>query len=75
MTSGQKCAVKDNLVNQLILLNDKLNALNPGWERNEKAREEIQLRREVLYLEIKQHRKKGHNGQRCPGVEPFVMAR
>ena len=74
MTSGKNCKVKDNLVNQLILLNNKLNSLNPSHVHDEKAREEIQLRRESLYLEIKQHRKKGHNGQPCPAIQRFVMA-
>jgi hypothetical protein len=30
MTSGNKCKVKDNLVNQLIALNNKLNTLSPA---------------------------------------------
>jgi hypothetical protein len=73
MTSAKTCPVKDDLVNQLMLLNDKLNSLNPNWVRDEEVRNEIQLRRESLYVEIKRHRKNGHDGQRCPGVERFVM--
>jgi len=72
MTSGTNCKVKDNLENQLILLNDKLNFLNPSHVHDEKAREEIQVRRESLHIEIKQHKKKGHNGQPCPATPRFV---
>lgn len=30
MTSGNKCKVKDDLVNQLIALNNKVNTLSPA---------------------------------------------
>ena len=42
MTSGKNCKVKDNLVNQLILLNNKLNSLNPSHVHDEKAREKAE---------------------------------
>ncbi|MGD0962741.1 MAG: hypothetical protein ABSA57_02430 [Candidatus Acidiferrales bacterium] len=61
--------MKDNLVNQLITLNSKLNTLSPGLLRNEQARAEVQEKRESLYLEIKLHRKKGHDGKPCPAAK------
>jgi hypothetical protein len=61
--------VKDDLVNQLIALNSKLNTLSPSLLRSEQARAEVQERRESLYLEIKLHRKKGHDGKPCPAVQ------
>jgi hypothetical protein len=48
MTSGNKCKVKDELVNQLIALNDKLNTLSPALLHSEQARAEVQERRESL---------------------------
>ena len=71
MTSGKKCKVKDNLVNQLIALNNKLNTLSPHLLQGEKARAEVQERRESLYVEIKQHRAKGHEGKPCPAAQRF----
>ena len=73
MTSGKKCKVKDNLVNQLIALNDKLNTLSPDLLHSEQARAEVQERRESLYVEIKQHRAKGHEGKPCPATQRFVF--
>ena len=66
MTSENKCNVKDDLVNQLIALNNKLNTLSPALLHSEKARAEVQERRESLYVEIKRHRAKGHQGKPCP---------
>jgi hypothetical protein len=71
MASGKKCKVKDNLVNQLIALNDKLNTLSPDLLHTEQARAEVQERRESLYVEIKQHRAKGHEGKPCPAAQRF----
>ena len=73
MTSGNKCKVKDNLVNQLIALNSKLNTLKASVLRNEQTREEVQLRRESLYLELKRHRVKGHDGKSCLAVQCIRM--
>ena len=42
MTSGNHCQVKDDLVNQLIALNNKLNTLSPSLLHSEQAREEVQ---------------------------------
>jgi hypothetical protein len=69
MTSGNKCKVKDDLVNLLIALNNKLNTLSPTWLHSEQARAEVQERRESLYVEIKQHRAKGHEGKPCPAAQ------
>jgi hypothetical protein len=69
MTSGNKCKVKDDLVNQLHALNDKLNTLSPALVHSPQARAEVQLRRESLYAEIKLHRAKGHEGKPCPAVQ------
>ena len=71
MTSGKKCRVKDDLVNQLIALNNKLNILSPDLLHSEQGRAEVQERRESLYVEIKRHRVKGHKGQPCPSVQRF----
>ena len=69
MTSGKMCKVKDDLVNQLIALNNKLNTLSPDLLHSEQTRAEVQERRESLYVEIKRHRKIGHEGKHCPAVE------
>jgi hypothetical protein len=58
MTSGNKCKVKDDLVNQLVALNNKVNALSPDLLHSEQARAEVQERQESLYVEIKRHRRK-----------------
>ena len=73
MTSENQCKVKDDLVNQLIALNDKLNTLSPALLHSEQARQEVQQQRENLYVEIKRHRAKGHEGKPCPAVQrlPF----
>ena len=69
MTSGNKCNVKDDLVNQLIALNNKLNTLSPALLHSEQARAIVQDRRESLYLEIKRHRAKGYEGKPCPAAQ------
>ena len=69
MTSGNKCKVKDDLVNQLIALNNNLNTLCPAWLHSQQAREAVQERRESLYVEIKRHRAKGHEGKPCPAAQ------
>ena len=74
MKSGEKCPVKDDLVRQLVALNNKLNTLSPDLVHGEQAREEIQQRRESLYIEIKRHRAKGHEGKPCPAVQRFSAA-
>ena len=67
--SSNQCKLKDALVNQLIVLNDKLNTLSPALLHSEQARAEVQERRESLYVEIKQHRAKGHEGRPCPAAQ------
>jgi hypothetical protein len=62
------CRVKDELVNQLTALNDKLNILSPDLVHGEEERADVQQRREVLYAEIKRHRAKGHEGKPCPAA-------
>jgi hypothetical protein len=69
MKSENKCKVKDDLVNQLIALNNKLNTLSPAFLHGEQARAEAQERRETLCIEIKQHRAKGHEGKPCPAAQ------
>ena len=56
-------------MNELIALNNKLNTLSPALLRSEQARAEVQERRENLYVEIKQHRAKGHEGKPCPAAQ------
>ena len=67
--------MKDNLVNQLIALNNKVNTLSPGLLHSEQARAEVEEKREGLYLEIKLHRKKGHDGKPCPAVQNISWGR
>jgi len=69
MTSGNKCKVKDGLVNQLLALNNKLNTLSPALLHIDQARAEVQERRQRLYVEIKRHRAKGHEGKPCPAIQ------
>jgi len=68
-TTGNKCEVKDDLVNQLVALNNKLNTLSPALLRSEQARAEVQEERQRLYVEIKRHRAKGHDGKPCPATQ------
>ena len=58
-------------MNQLIALNNKLNTLSPDLPQGEQARAEVQEKRETLYVEIKRHRAKGHEGKPCPAVQHF----
>jgi hypothetical protein len=74
MTSGNKCKVKDDLVNQVIVLNSKLNTLSPAFLHGEQARAEVQERRETLYIEIKRHRAKGHEGKPCPAAQRLLYS-
>ncbi len=69
MTTGNNCEVKDDLVSQLVALNNKLNTLSPALLRSEQARAEVQTQREQLYIEIKHHRAKGHDGKPCPAIQ------
>jgi hypothetical protein len=69
MTSGSKCKVKGDLVNQLITLNNNLNTLSPAWLHSQQARAVVQERRESLYVELKRHRAKGHEGKPCPAAQ------
>ena len=69
MISGINCKVKDDLVNQLIVLNDKLNTLSPALLHSQQARAVVQERRESLYVELKRHRAKGHEGKPCPAAQ------
>jgi hypothetical protein len=69
MTSENECNVKDDLVNQLIALNNKLNTLSPALLHSGQARAKVQEQRESLYVEIKRHRAKGHEGKPCPAVQ------
>jgi hypothetical protein len=68
MISVSKCKVKDNLVNQLIALNKKVNALSPALLHSEEARAGVQEQRQMLYVEITHHRAKGHGGKPCPAA-------
>jgi hypothetical protein len=62
------CQIKDELVNQLIALNNKLNLLSPDVVRSDEERTEVEQQRESLYADIKRHRSKGHDGKPCPAV-------
>jgi hypothetical protein len=62
------CQVKDELVNQLIALNSKLNLLSPDLVQSEKERAEVEQQRGTLYADLKRHRSKGHDGKPCPAA-------
>jgi hypothetical protein len=53
------CKVKDDLVNQLIALNNKLNTLSTAFLHSQQARAEVQERQDCLYLNIKMNKTKG----------------
>ena len=74
MPSAKTCKVKDDLVNQLIALNGKLNTLSPGLLHNEQARAEVQEKRESLYIEIKLHRKKRARRKTVPRGSTLCQA-
>jgi hypothetical protein len=65
---SMNCPVKDDLVSQLIVLNNKLNLLSPELVQGDEERAEVQQQRENLYAEIKRHRAKGHEGKPCPAA-------
>ena len=69
----KRCRVEAELVSELTVLSNRLNALSPTWEHNEQQRKEIQVRRQTLQAEIKHHRTKGHDGKRCPSFAPHLM--
>jgi hypothetical protein len=62
------CLVKDELVNHLIGLNNKLNLLSPHFAHSEEERAAVQEQRGSLYADIKHHRAKGHDGKPCPAA-------
>ena len=62
------CQVKDELVNHLIALNNKLNLLSPDLVHSEEERTAVQEQRGSLYADIKRHRAKGHDGKPCPAA-------
>lgn len=64
-----RCSVKEDLVNQLIHLNCKVNRLSPNWLQSAEARVEVQQQRESVSAEIRLHRTKGHEGKPCPAAE------
>ena len=73
MTVGNKCKVKDAVVNQLLALNNKLNTLSSALLRSEQERATVQERRESLYLELTQHIKRGHEGKPCPAARRVFL--
>jgi len=70
MKSQNSCRVQAGLISEITALNSKLNALSPHWVRSEQERDEIQKHRETLQVELKRHRAKGHDGNRCPSFDP-----
>jgi len=68
MASIKKCKLKEELVNQLVTLNNKLNMLSAAWLHSEEARAKVQEQRQELFAEIRLHRSKGHDGKPCPAV-------
>ena len=68
MPSETKCNVREDLVNQLIALNNKLNTLSPTFVHSSEERAEVQERREILHIDLKRHKMKGHEGKACPAA-------
>ena len=62
------CLVKDELVNRLIGLNNKVNILSPDFVPSEAERASVQEQRGGLYADIIHHRAKGHDGKPCPAA-------
>jgi hypothetical protein len=60
------CQVKDDLVNQLMTLNSKLNLLSPDLVQGDEKRAEVEQQRGALFADLKRHRSKGHDGKPCP---------
>ncbi len=50
----------------IVSLNNKLNLLSPDRVSGEEQLTQVAERREELLIEMKNHRKKGHNGKPCP---------
>jgi hypothetical protein len=72
---SMNCQVKDELVSQLVALNNKLNLLSPDLVHGDEERAEVQQQRENLYIEIKHHRAKGHEGKPCPAAKQVWASR
>jgi len=68
MASRNECKLRDELVNRLIALNNKVNMLSAAWLHSEQARAQVQEQRQELVAEIKLHKTKGHDGKPCPAV-------
>jgi hypothetical protein len=60
------CQTNNDLVDAIISLNNKLNRLSPSSVSDEGQLAEISEKREALLIEMRQHRKKGHDGRPCP---------
>jgi hypothetical protein len=69
------CPVDEDLVNRMLALNSKLNLLSPDLVYGQEERAEVQQKREILYNEIKRHRKNGHDGKPCPAVQRPIASR
>jgi hypothetical protein len=66
MAAEKKCRVNNDLVNRLVTLNGKLNTLSPTVVHSSQGRAEVQAQREQLFVEIRQHKTRGHGGKPCP---------
>ena len=52
----------------IIGLNNKLNLLSPDRVSEHGQLVEIEERRQVLLVEMRNHRRKGHSGRPCPAA-------
>jgi hypothetical protein len=64
------CQTNNDLVEAIVSLNNKLNRLSPDRVSEEGQLAEIAEQREVLLIEMRNHRKRGHDGKPCPANAP-----
>ena len=62
------CKAHAEMMDALVALNNKLNLLSPNRVSGREQVERVSERREELLVEIKHHRKKGHDGRPCPSA-------
>jgi prefoldin subunit 5 len=64
----RNCKTHTELVDAIQSLNNKLNFLSPERVTGEAQLTKVTEQREALLIEIRQHRKKGHDGRPCPAA-------
>jgi hypothetical protein len=62
------CKTYSDLVDAIVVLNNKLNRLSPSYVSGDRPLAEISALRDALLIEMRHHRKKGHDGKPCPAA-------